>query len=242
MQSNQIVSRAEWLEARKAHLEDERAFLHARDALMEKRRQLPWVRVETDYVFETLDGPKSLADLFDGRSQLLVYHFMLTPGKDHLCAGCSFLSDHVDAARQHFEHADLSFAAISRTSLDHIEAVRKRMGWNFAWASSAGTSFNYDYGASFTPEQVAAGKPLYNFGTTSYLSEDIHGTSVFVKGDDGHVYHSYSTYARGNEVLAGAFAFLDMVPKGRNETGTMSWVRRHDEYPVAAEAGEARAA
>lgn len=246
MQTNHIVSREEWLEARKVHLVDERALTHARDVLLEKRRALPWVKVEKDYVFESTTGPKRLADLFQGRSQLLVYHFMLTPGSDHLCPGCSFLSDHVDAARQHFEHADLSFVAISRAPLARILEVKARMAWTFEWVSSAGTSFNFDYGVSFTPEQIEAGEPLYNFGTTPGLGEDIHGTSVFAMGDDGQVYHTYSTYARGNEVLAGAFGFLDMAPKGRNEQGrTMSWVRRHDEYedaPSAAAGSDARAA
>ena len=159
---------------------------------------------------------------------------MLTPGSDHICPGCSFLSDHVDAARQHFEHADLSFVAVSRVPLAVIAQVRRRMGWSFEWVSSEGSDFNFDYGVSFTPEQVAADEPLYNYGTTAGLGPDIHGSSVFARGDDGQVYHSYSTYARGNEMLAGAFHYLDMVPKGRNETGgTMSWVRRHDEYEDA---------
>lgn len=233
MTPNRIVSRDEWIEARKAHLAKERALTHQRDALYAERRALPWVKVETDYVFDSETGPKRLADLFAGRDQLFVYHFMLTPGSDHLCPGCSFLSDHVDAARQHFEHADLSFVAISRAPLSQILPVRKRMGWTFEWVSSNGTSFNYDYGVSFTPEQIAAGKPLYNYGTTPYLGEDIHGSSVFAKGDDGQIYHTFSTFARGDGDLAGAFAFLDMVPKGRNEQGTMSWVRLHDEYEDA---------
>lgn len=234
MTPNKIVSREEWTLARKAHLEKERALSHQRDTLYADRRALPWVKVDKDYVFQSTTGPKRLADLFAGRSQLFVYHFMLTPGSDHLCPGCSFLSDHVDGARQHFEHADLSFAAISRAPLARIEEVKKRMGWTFEWVSSGGTSFNYDYGVSFTPEQIAAGEPLYNYGTTPYLGEDIHGSSVFAMGDDGQIYHTYSTYARGDEVLAGAFAFLDMVPKGRNEQGeTMRWVKRHDEYEDA---------
>lgn len=234
MTPNRIVSRDEWIAARKAHLENERALTHQRDALLEERRALPWVKVEKDYIFDTEDGPRRLADLFEGRDQLFVYNFMLTPGSDHICPGCSFLSDHVDCARQHFEHADLSFVAISRVSLERINAVKARMGWRFRWVSSAGNSFNFDYGAAFTPEQIAAGKPLYNFGTTEGLAPDIHGVSIFARGDDGAVYHTYSSYARGNEGLAGAFAFLDMVPKGRNEAeGTMSWVRRHDEYEDA---------
>lgn len=230
MQPTRIVSRQEWLEARKAHLANERALTHARDKLSAERRALPWVRVETPYSFDTPSGRKTLAELFDGRSQLYVYHFMLTPGSDHLCSGCSFLADHFDGARRHFEHADLTLVAISRAPLAQILPVKRRMGWTFDWVSSEGTSFNYDYGASFTPEQVAAKSTGYNYGTTPYASEDIHGSSVFAMNEAGEVFHTYSTYARGDEAMAGAFSFLDLVPKGRNEEGTMSWVRLHDEY------------
>lgn len=232
MQPN-IVSREDWLSARKALLAEERELTHRRDRLNEKRRALPWVRVEKDYVFQSSDGPKTLADLFDGRGQLFVQHFMLAPESDHICEGCSIMSDHVDGARQHFEQADLSFVAVSRASVERIEAVRRRLGWTFQWVSSGGTSFNYDYGVSFTPEQIAAGEPLYNYGTTPYLAEDIHGTSVFVRDDAGGIFHTYSSYARGSEQLVGAIQFLDMTPKGRNETSTMSWVRLHDEYDTA---------
>lgn len=235
MKPNQIVSHEDWVAARKAHLAKERALTHERDVLLAERRALPWERVEQDYLFQSTAGPKRLADLFAGRDQLFVYHFMLTPGSDHICPGCSMLSDHVDAARQHFEHAGLSFAAVSRAPIDRIEQVRRRMGWRFEWVSSEGNSFNYDYGVSFTPEQIAAGRPLYNYGTSDGLVEDVHGSSIFVAGDDGAIYHSYSAYARGNEVLPGAFAFLDMVPRGRNEgAGIMNWVRLHDEYEDAA--------
>ncbi|MEO1091219.1 MAG: DUF899 family protein, partial [Pseudomonadota bacterium] len=165
-----IVSRDTWLAARKALLAKERELTHQRDRLNEARRSLPWVEVETDYVFDSADGPVRLADLFDGRSQLFVQHFMLAPGAEHICPGCAALADHVDAARQHFEHADLAFAAICRASVAEIEAVKARMGWRFRWVSSGGNSFNYDYGTSFTPEQVASGEPLYNYGTTPYLA------------------------------------------------------------------------
>jgi predicted dithiol-disulfide oxidoreductase (DUF899 family) len=232
-----IVSRPQWLTARKELLAQEKELTRHRDRVAEARRALPWVKVDKDYVFQTVDGKRSLADLFEGRSQLLVYHFMLTPGSDHLCPGCSLLCDHIDAARQHFENADLSFIAISRTPLSQILPVKKRMGWTFRWASSEGTSFNYDYGVSFTKEQVASGKVGYNYGTTDYAGEDLHGTSVFAKNDAGDVFHTYSTYARGAETLAGAFNYLDLVPKGRNETSTMSWVRLHDEYEKAQAAG-----
>lgn len=224
-----IVSRDEWLEARTALLAEEKAMTRARDELAKKRRAMPWVRVEKPYVFQTPTGKAALADLFRGRSQLAVYHFMLTPGKDDICSGCAYLSDHTDAARQHFEHADLAFCAISRAPIEHIERVKKRMGWTFPWVSSAGTSFNYDFGVSFKPEDIAAGRAIYNYGTPIKSSEDMHGTSIFAK-HDGDVYHTYSCYARGNELLAGAFIWLDLAPKGRNEDGIMSWVRLHDDY------------
>lgn len=233
-----IVSREEWLEARKVLLAKEREVTHARDAMLEQRRSLPWVRIDEPYVFQSVDGPKELADLFDGRSQLMVQHFMLAPGSDHICPGCSLMADHVRGAGLHFSQADLTFVAISRAPVEQIEAVKKRMGWSFPWLSSGGTSFNYDFGVSFTPEQIAAGKPLYNYGTSPYLDEDVHGTSVFVKGENGDVFHTYSTYARGDEGTIGAFAFLDLTPKGRNEEGTMSWVRLHDEYETAGPKGD----
>ena len=226
-----IVSREEWLIARRALLVKERAMTHALDALRAERREMPWVRVETPYVFEGPEGSCTLGDLFRGRSQLAVYHFMLTPGSDHICPGCSLISDHVDAARQHFEQADLAFTAVSRVPPRRIEAVKNRMGWTFPWVSSQGSDFNFDFGVSFTPEDIEAGRALYNYGTVIRKSQDMFGISIFVKDDEGAVFHSYSTYHRGAELLIGAFNWLDLVPKGRNETGgTMSWVRRHDEY------------
>ncbi|MGA0564737.1 DUF899 domain-containing protein [Ancylobacter sp. VNQ12] len=226
-----IVSRQEWLDARKALLARERAVTHELDALRAERRQLPWVRIEKPYVFTGPDGDCTLADLFGDRSQLVVYHFMLTPGSEHICPGCSFIADHVDAARQHFEQADLAFAAISRVPLARIEEVKQRLGWTFPWVSSQGSDFNFDFGVSFRPEDIAAGRAIYNYGTVIQRSQDMHGTSIFVKGEDGAVFHSYSTYHRGNELLIGAFNWLDLVPKGRNEDGsTMGWVRLHDEY------------
>jgi predicted dithiol-disulfide oxidoreductase (DUF899 family) len=227
---HRIVSRKEWLAARKTLLARERELTHLRDRVNAERRELAWVKVEEDYVFDASEGKVSLADLFDGRSQLVVYHFMLTPGSDHICDGCAFLADHVDAARMHFQHADLSFAAVSRAPLAQIEPVRKRMGWRFRWVSSFGNEFNYDYGVSFTQEQIEKGKTGYNYGTTPYANPDLPGTSVFAKDDVGQVFHTYSTYARGGEVLLGALNWLDLTPKGRNETSTMSWVRLHDEY------------
>jgi predicted dithiol-disulfide oxidoreductase (DUF899 family) len=226
-----IVSRDEWLEARKALLVKERALTHELDALRAERRQLPWVKIEKPYVFDGPEGKCTLGDLFRGRSQLAIYHFMLTPGSDHICQGCSFIADHIDAARQHFEQADLAFAAVSRAPFQRIEQVRRRMGWTFPWVSSHDSDFNFDFGVSFTPEDIEAGRAIYNYGTEIRNSPDMFGTSIFVKDDSGAIFHTYSTYHRGNELLIGAFNWLDLAPKGRNETeGTMSWVRLHDEY------------
>jgi predicted dithiol-disulfide oxidoreductase (DUF899 family) len=226
-----VVPREEWLIARKALLVKERAMTHELDVLRAERRQLPWVKVEKSYVFEGPEGECTLGDLFRGRSQLAVYHFMLTPGSDHICPGCSYTVDHVDAARQHFEQADLAFAAVSRMPLLRIEEVKSRMNWTFPWVSSHGSDFNFDFGVSFTPEDLAAGRALYNYGTVIRNSPDMFGTSIFVQDDRGAIFHSYSAYHRGTELLMGAFNWLDLAPKGRNETeGTMSWVRLHDEY------------
>jgi len=228
---SKIVSRQEWLDARKALLAREKAMTHELDALRAERRRLPWVKVEKSYVFEGPQGKCTLADLFRGRSQLAVYHFMLAPNSDHICEGCSFISDNIDAARRHFEHADLSFAAISRAPLERIEQVRRRMGWSFPWVSSHGTDFNYDFGVSFKKEEIAAGRAIYNYGTPIKSSEDMHGTSIFARNESGDVFHTYSTYHRGNELLMGAFMWLDLAPKGRNEVdGVMNWVKLHDEY------------
>lgn len=226
-----IVSREDWLAARKALFEKERAMTHQLDALRAERRQLPWVRVEKSYVFDGPDGAVTLGDLFGDRSQLAVYHFMLTPGSDHICPGCSFTVDHADAARRHFEQADLAFAAVSRAPVRRIEAVKERMGWTFPWVSSDDRDFNYDFGVSFRPEDRAAGRALYNYGlTTIRNAPDMFGLSVFAKDGEGNIYHTYSTYHRGTELLMGALNWLDLVPRGRNENGTMSWVKLHDEY------------
>lgn len=227
----QIVTRDEWLAARKALLAEEKKLTSAHDEVARQRRAMPWVKVEKDYVFDTLHGPRTLADLFHGRSQLFIYHFMLAPGWENPCEGCSFISDHVDAARQHFEHADLSFAAISRATVPEIEKVKKRLDWKFPWVSSHGNSFNYDYNVSFTKDQIASRKATYNYAPYDGDYEDLHGCSIFARDESGRIYHTYSCYARGAENLLGAFAFLDLTPKGRNEQeGIMSWVRRHDEY------------
>ncbi|MEZ5933363.1 MAG: thioredoxin family protein [Alphaproteobacteria bacterium] len=233
LSASNVVSRQAWIDARKAHLAREKALTRELDALRVERRKLPWVRIEKPYLFDGPDGPCSLSDLFQGRNQLAVYHFMLAPGSDHICPGCSFIADHVDAARRHFEQADLSFCAISRAPLERIEQVRRRLGWTFPWVSSNGTDFNYDFGVSFRKEDIEAGRAIYNYDTVIRKSEDMHGTSIFAKSESGELFHTYSTFFRGDEPMIGAFSWLDLTPKGRNEDGTMSWVRLHDEYGAA---------
>jgi predicted dithiol-disulfide oxidoreductase (DUF899 family) len=229
-----IVSPAEWLAARIELLAKEKELTRARDALSAARRALPWVRVEKDYVFDTLDGPRTLADLFDGRSQLVVQHFMFGPDWKEGCIGCSFKADHVDAARVHLEQHDVSFVAISRAPLPTLEAYRKRMGWGFRWVSSSGSDFNFDFHVSFTPDEAARGTGYYNYGVRQVFGDEMSGNSVFYKDETGAVFHTYSAFARGDEQLVGAYNYLDLTPKGRNETGPhynlMDWVRRHDQY------------
>ncbi len=233
LETHSVVSRENWLAARKELLAEEKQALKHLDAISAKRRALPWVHLQKDYVFESQDGPVSLADLFRGRSQLIIYHFMFGPGWEEGCDGCSFLSDHVDGARQHFEHNDVAFAAISRAPLAEFLPFKKRMGWKFPWVSSYGSTFNFDFGVSSTPAQVASGNVGYNYGTTPYAHDELHGLSVFYKRKDGSIYHTYSTYARGVETLVSTLQFLDLVPKGRNESRTMSWIRLHDKYDGA---------
>src|SRR5580692_6261228 len=234
MHRQKIVARDAWLERRKALLVKERELTHLRDRFSAERRALPWVKIDKTYLFDAPEGKLTLGDLFDRRSQLVVYHFMLTPGSDHICDGCAFMADHVDAARLHFERADLSFAAVSRAPLSQIELVKRRMGWRFRWVSSYGSDFNYDYGVSFTDEQLAAGKVTYNYSETANAGEEMPGTSVFYKDADGTIAHTYSSFARGGEPLLGTYAILDMTPKGRDETGPRGnltdWVRLHDRY------------
>ena len=227
---HRIVSRDEWIEARKAHLAKEKELTRLRDALAEERRALPWVRVDKEYLFDTPDGRKSLAELFDGRSQLIVQHFMFGPDWEQGCVGCSFEADHADAANMHLQHHDVSFVAVSRAPLARIEAYRKRMGWRFRWVSSLGSDFNYDYHVSATKEDIAAGRVWYNFEKSKDPGEEMPGVSVFYRNEAREIFHTYSSYGRGNEEVLSAYMFLDITPKGRNETGPMSWVKRHDEY------------
>ncbi|HWD98528.1 MAG TPA: thioredoxin family protein [Bryobacteraceae bacterium] len=229
---HRVVARDEWLEARLAHLAAEKEFVRKRDELSQQRRELPWERVEKDYVFEGPEGPRTLGDLFGGRSQLIMYHFMLGPNWEEGCKSCSFLADHFDATRIHLAHRDVTFAAVSRARVSRIEAFKRRMGWRFPWVSAFGTDFQRDYGVHFTTGELA-GEVNYNYGKTRFGSEEAPGLSVFYKDEEGEIFHTYSTYARGLDALVGTYQFLDLVPKGRDEDGlafTMAWVRHHDKY------------
>jgi predicted dithiol-disulfide oxidoreductase (DUF899 family) len=233
MPGHKVVSRQEWLGARKAHLEKEKEITRLRDALGRERRELPWVRVEKEYVFDAPGGKETLSDLFDGRSQLIVQHFMLGPGWTEGCVGCSFQADHIDGAAVHLEHRDVTLVAVSRATLPEIEAFKGRMGWRFKWVSSYGSDFNYDHHVSFTKDDLAAGKVFYNFELRDLQSEELPGISVFYKDPSGDLYHTYSSYGRGDELLIGAYNYLDLVPRGRDEAGLsppMAWVRHHDSY------------
>jgi len=219
VEKHPVVSREEWLSARKAFLGKEKEFTRLRDELSRKRRDLPWERVEKNYVFDGPRGQETLADLFDGRSQLVVYHFMFSPDWDEGCPHCSFWADNFDGIDVHLEHRDLTLLAVSRAPLPKIDAFKKRMGWTFKWVSSLRSDFNHDYQASFTPEQLRSGTALYNFSRTDPGTTDREGASVFYKDASGAVFHTYSCYARGIDMLNGAYHFLDLVPKGRDEEG-----------------------
>lgn len=232
MNHPRIASRTDWLAARKAHLAREKELTRLRDQVSAERRELPWVKVDKQYVFDTPEGKKTLADLFDGRSQMIVYHFMWRWDLDQGCSGCSFLADHIDGANLHLAHHDVSMVVISRAPLAKLEAYRKRMGWRFNWVSSYGSDFNYDYHVSFTKDDLAKGKVYYNYEMTEASIEELPGISAFIKDGD-QVYHTYSSYGRGGDILIGAHNYLDLTPKGRNETTIMDWVRRHDEYENA---------
>lgn len=237
MQPNRIVSREEWLAERRALLEREKEATRLRDRLNADRAALPWVAVDKPYSFDTPAGRRSLAELFDGRGQLVVYHFMLPPGWEAGCTGCSFIADHFDGMLAHLNHHDVTLVAVSRGPLDEIEAYRRRMGWRFPWVSSFGSDFNYDYGVSFTAEAVASGRAEYNYRAVPADStmREMPGLSAFARGDDGRVFHTYSCYTRGAEEMIGTLMLLDRAPLGRNEPTTMNWVRRHDEYEAPAE-------
>jgi predicted dithiol-disulfide oxidoreductase (DUF899 family) len=231
-----VVPKAQWIAERKALLAREKELTRLRDQIASERRALPWERVDKDYVFDTPEGRRGLADLFEGRRQLLVQHFMLGPGWEQGCPSCSYMADHIDGMKVHLEHRDVSLRVVSRAPLSEIERFRERMGWQFKWVSSNGSDFNYDFGVSFAPEELAKGEVNYNFGMRAFPSEEAPGISVFYKNDAGEVFHTYSTYGRGVEVMMGTYNLLDLAPKGRDEHNphhAMDWVRHHDRYESA---------
>jgi predicted dithiol-disulfide oxidoreductase (DUF899 family) len=231
--THEVVTREHWLEARKALLAKEKELTRQRDEVSRLRRELPWEAVEKDYVFEGPNGKETLGDLFGGRSQLITYHFMLGPGWEEGCPSCSFLGDHFDGSLIHLANRDVTFVAVSRAPLPQIEAFQKRMGWRFKWVSSYGNDFNFDYRVSFTKDQRTNGKVDYNYTMQEFPSDEAPGLSVFYKDGSGTVFHTYSTYGRGLDIFLGAYNFLDVTPKGRDEDGlahSMSWVRHHDRY------------
>jgi predicted dithiol-disulfide oxidoreductase (DUF899 family) len=239
LKQHRIISREEWMAARKAHLKNEKALTRLRDLVAAERRTLPWVKVEKNYVFDTPDGKKTLAELFGRNSQLIIHHFMWRHDLGQGCVSCSLEADHAEGAIVHLENHDVTYVRVSRAPLDLVEAYKKRMGWNAKWVSSWGSDFNYDFHVSFTKEELAKGKVYYNYGMVEGFDE-LPGLSVFYKDENGDVFHTYSSYARGNEEVTGAFIYLDITPKGRNEKEIMDWVKRHDEYADAnAERGSA---
>ena len=230
--NHKVVSKDEWLAARKAHLAEEKELTHAREELARRRRELPWVKVEKNYVFDTPTGKRTLADLFDGRSQLVVYHFMFDPEWTQGCKSCSLLADHYNPATVHLEHRDVTMVTVSRAPLPKIAPFKQRMGWTFNWVSSHESDFNRDFQVTFTPEELESGTATYNFDRKPYPIVELPGISVFYKDADGNVFHTYSSYARGLDILIGVYNLLDLVPKGRDEGDApdMSWVRHHDRY------------
>lgn len=231
--SAKVVSPAEWLKARQELLTKEKEFTRLRDELSQRRREMPWQAVDKSYVFDGPRGKESLADLFEGRSQLIIYHFMFGPDWKEGCPSCSFLADSFDGSPIHLAQRDVTFVVVSRASLAQIEAFKKRMGWHFKWVSSGGTNFNFDYQVSASKDEAASGKVYYNYEFTDFPSDERPGASVFYKDERGQIFHTYSTYGRGLDILLNAYNFLDMTPRGRHEEGLphgMAWVRHHDRY------------
>jgi predicted dithiol-disulfide oxidoreductase (DUF899 family) len=235
--NHRVVSRDEWVAERRALLAHEKELTRLRDQIARERRALPWVRIDKNYVFDAPEGQRTLAELFEGRRQLLVQHFMLAPGWEQGCPSCSFMADHSDGMNVHLAHRDVTLVAISRAPLAEIERFRQRMGWRFKWVSAHGSEFNYEFGVSFTPEEVANGKLYYNYGTWPFAGQEWPGISVFHKDGAGQIFHTYSTYGRGVEAMMGTYNMLDLTPKGRDERDVdnkMEWVRHHDRYEPAA--------
>jgi predicted dithiol-disulfide oxidoreductase (DUF899 family) len=232
MKPANVVFREEWLAARKELLHDEKEFTHRREELAAKRRELPWVEIEKDYQFDSTVGKVSLGDLFDGRHQLVVYHFMFAPEWSQGCKSCSLVADHYDPAIIHLNHRDTTMITVSRAPLAKIQTFRERMGWKFNWVSTIGNDFNRDFGVLFREQELSSGLNIYNYEREPYPVSDLPGLSVFYRDDSGRIFHTYSTYARGLDIFINAYNFLDVVPKGRDEAniGIMSWVRHHDRY------------
>jgi predicted dithiol-disulfide oxidoreductase (DUF899 family) len=232
MTKQKIVSREEWLAARKAHLAKEKQLTHLREELSRERRELPWVKVEKEYVFDGPDGKVKLADLFDGRSQLVVYHFMFDPEWSQGCKSCSFMADNYDPSVVHLKHRDVSLVAVSKAPIRKLTEFRKRMGWSFPWVSSFNNDFNRDFHVSFTEQELKSGLAVYNYDRKPYPITELPGMSVFFRDDEGNIFHTYSTYARGLDIFLTTYHLLDIVPKGRDEEDSpgMSWLRHHDRY------------
>jgi predicted dithiol-disulfide oxidoreductase (DUF899 family) len=241
MQQHRIVSRQEWIEARKAHMAREKELTRIRERLAEERRALPWVEVDKPYAFDGPNGPVTLADLFKGRPQLVVQHVMFAPDWDAACKSCSFWADGLERMVPHLAARDTAMAAVSLAPVAKLEAFKRRMGWTFDWVSSGNNDFNYDYGVSFTPEQIDAGQAKYNYGTTRLYGPELPGISVFYRDETGQIFHTYSCYARGLDMMNAAYQYLDLTPLGRHEEGLpypMDWVRLRDQYqPAAVKAG-----
>lgn len=233
MTDHAVVSKDEWLQARRSHLAKEKEFTRLRDELALQRRQLPWVKVEKDYQFETVDGTRTLADLFGDSSQLIVQHFMFGPDWEEGCPMCSFWGDNFNGTSAHLAHRDISFVSVSRAPLATLQAYKNRMGWDFNWVSSLGNDFNFDYHVSFTEDEMAIGRVHYNYRETTFPSSEGPGVSVFCRNEVGEIFHTYSCYSRGLDTLNGAYHYIDLTPKGRDEESLpypMAWVKRHDQY------------
>jgi predicted dithiol-disulfide oxidoreductase (DUF899 family) len=235
-ESPKVVPPEQWLAARRELLRQEKEYTRLGDRLAQTRRELPWVKIEKPYTFESPHGRATLAELFEGRNQLIVYHFMLAPGWDEGCRGCSFVSDHFDGALPHVNAHDISLVAVSRAPLAEIERFKQRMDWKFPWVSSHDTTFNHDFGVTFSPEEYADGNTNYNFGSSAARDEEMPGLSVFARNAAGDVFHTYSTYARGLDSLINTYNLIDLTPGGRDEDpeAPMQWVRHHDRYESAA--------
>ena len=233
MKNHKIVSRDDWLSARMEHLAKEKELTRQRDRLSQDRRELPWVKVDKEYLFDGPKGKETLAELFEGRSQLIIYHFMYGPDWAEGCPSCSFWADNFNDSVVHLNHRDITLIAVSRAGLDTLEAYKKRMGWSFKWVSSFENDFNRDYHVSFTSDEMTNGEMNYNFRITQFPSEEAPGISVFYRDEEGNVFHTYSCYARGLDMLNVAYQYMDLVPKGRDESNlpySMAWLRRHDSY------------